>query len=154
MHVRNDVAEGAAVGVAAVAVAVTYGIYAVRPWQGAPPLNQFLATFGRVDTTAWPMQIVCYAAAVGMVGLALWPARRWSSPADLRAGRGLLRLDRDRVLRLAEPGHEPVRGVGRRVHAAGGAVGGRGGRAPGPGDPAPAGCVLGAGRSPHPSRAG
>ena len=34
MHARKDVAEGAAVGAAAVAVAVTYGIYAVHPWQG------------------------------------------------------------------------------------------------------------------------
>lgn len=80
MHVRNDVAEGAAVGTAAVAVAVTYGIYAVHPWQGAPPLNQFLAVFGRADAAAWPAQIVSYAAALAIVGLALWPARRWSSP--------------------------------------------------------------------------
>ena len=80
MHVRKDVAEGAAVAAAAVAVAVTYGIYAVHPWQGATPLNQFLAAFGRADTTAWPMQIVWYAAALAIVGLALWPARRWSSP--------------------------------------------------------------------------
>jgi len=80
MHVRKDVAEGAAVAVAAVAVAVTYGIYAVHPWQGGTPLNQFLAAFGRADTTAWPMQIVWYLAALAIVGLALWPARRWSSP--------------------------------------------------------------------------
>ena len=78
MRVRNDVAEGAAVGAAAVAVAVTYGIYAVHPWQGAPALSQFLAEFGRADTAAWPAQIVCYAAALVMVGLALWAARRWS----------------------------------------------------------------------------
>jgi hypothetical protein len=80
MHTRKDVAEGAAVGAAAVAVAVTYGIYAAHPWQGSTRLNQFLAAFGRADTAAWPMQIVWYAAAVAMVGLALWPARRWSSP--------------------------------------------------------------------------
>jgi hypothetical protein len=80
MHTRKDVAEGAAVTVAAVAVAVTYGIYAAHPWQGATPLNQFLVAFGRADTAAWPMQIVWYAAAVAMVALALWPARRWSSP--------------------------------------------------------------------------
>jgi uncharacterized protein DUF6064 len=78
MHTRKDMAEGAAVAVAAVAVAVTYGIYAVHPWQGSTPLNQFLAAFGRADTTAWPMQIVWYAAAVAMVGLALWPVRRSS----------------------------------------------------------------------------
>lgn len=80
MHSRKNIAEGAAIAAAAVAAAVTYGIYAVHPWQGSTPLNQFLAAFGRADTTAWPMQIVCYAAAVAMVGLALWPARRWSSP--------------------------------------------------------------------------
>jgi Family of unknown function (DUF6064) len=80
MHVRRGVAEGAAVAAAAVAAAVTYGIYAVHPWQGSTPLNQFLAAFGRADTTAWPMQIVWYLAAVAMVGLALWPARWWSSP--------------------------------------------------------------------------
>ncbi len=39
MHVRKDLAEGAAVAAAAVAVAVTYGIYAVHPWQGYPPLK-------------------------------------------------------------------------------------------------------------------
>ena len=80
MHVRKEVAEGAAVGAAAVVVAVTYGFYAVHPWQGSTPLSQFLAAFGRADTTAWPMQIVCYAVAVAMAGLALWSARRWSSP--------------------------------------------------------------------------
>lgn len=80
MRVRRGVAEGAAIATAAVAAAVTYGIYAVHPWQGATPLNKFLAAFGRADTTAWPMQIVWYAAALAMVGLALWPARRWSSP--------------------------------------------------------------------------
>jgi Family of unknown function (DUF6064) len=80
MHVRRGVAEGAAVAAAAAAAAVTYGIYAVHPWPGATPLNQFLAAFGRADTTAWSMQIVSYAAAVAIAGLALWPARRWSSP--------------------------------------------------------------------------
>ena len=78
MHTRKDVAEGAAIAAVAVAVAVTYGIYAVHPWQQSTPLNQFLAAFGRADTTAWPMQIVWYAAAVAMVGLALWPVRRSS----------------------------------------------------------------------------
>lgn len=61
---------------AAVAVAVTYGIYAVHPWQQHTPLNQFLATFGRANAAAWPMQIVWYLAALAMVGLALWPVRR------------------------------------------------------------------------------
>ena len=78
MHVRRGVAEGGAVAAAAVAVAVTYGIYAVHPWQGYTPLNEFLAAFGRADTTAWPTQIVWYLAALAMVGLALWPVRRSS----------------------------------------------------------------------------
>ena len=78
MHVRRGVAEGGAVAAAAVAVAVTYGIYAVHPWQGYTPLNQFLAVFGRADTTAWPAQIVWYLAALAIVGLALWPVRRSS----------------------------------------------------------------------------
>lgn len=78
MHVRRGVAEGGAVAAAAVAVAVTYGIYAVHPWQGYTPLNQFLAAFGRADTTAWPAQIVWYLAALAMVGLALRPVRRSS----------------------------------------------------------------------------
>jgi Family of unknown function (DUF6064) len=86
MHARKDVAAGAAVAVAAVAVAVTYAIYAVHPWQGSTPLNQFLAAFGRADTTAWPMQIVWYAAAVTMVGLALWPVRRSSQIICALAG--------------------------------------------------------------------
>ena len=78
VHARKGLAEGAAVAAAAVAVAVTYGIYAVHPWQGSTPLNQFLAAFGRADTAAWPTQIVWYAAALAMVGLALWPVRRSS----------------------------------------------------------------------------
>ena len=52
MHVRRDVAEGASVATAMVTVAVIYGIYAVYPWQGPTPLDQFPATFGRADTTA------------------------------------------------------------------------------------------------------
>jgi len=78
MHTHRDLAAGAAVAVAAVAVAVTYGIYAVHPWQQYTPLNQFFSAFGRADTTAWPMQIVWYAAALAMAGLALWPVRRSS----------------------------------------------------------------------------
>ena len=78
MHVRRGIAEGAAVAVAAVAVAVTYGIYIAHPWQQHAPLNQFLAAFGRADASAWPLQIVWYLAALAIVGLALWPVRRSS----------------------------------------------------------------------------
>jgi len=78
MHTRKDVTEVAAMAVAAMAVAVTYGIYAVHPWQGATSLHRFLAMFGRANATAWPMQIVWYLAAVAIVGLTLWPGRRSS----------------------------------------------------------------------------
>ena len=77
MHTRRGIAEGAAVAAAVVAVAVTYGILAVHPWQHTP-LNQFLATFGRANAAAWPAQIVWYLAALAMIGLALWPVRRSS----------------------------------------------------------------------------
>jgi hypothetical protein len=77
MHTRKDVAERAAMAVAVVAVAVTYGILAVHPWPHTP-LNQFLAMFGRANAAAWPLQIVWYLAAVAMIVLALWPVR-WSS---------------------------------------------------------------------------
>jgi hypothetical protein len=57
--------------VAAAAVAVAYGIYAVHPRRQSTPLSQFLAAFGRADTTAWPMQTAWCAAALATAGLAL-----------------------------------------------------------------------------------
>ena len=70
MHARKGVAEGAAVGAAAVAVAVTYGIYAVHPWQGSTPLNQFLAAF------AAPTRRPGRCRSCG-----IWPPRPWSAGA-------------------------------------------------------------------------
>ena len=104
-HTRTGMAEGAAMAVAAVAAAVTYGIYAVHPWQGYTPLNQFLAAFGRADTTAWPMQIVWYAAAVAMVGLALWPVRRSAGGLLPHPDQGpdLARVFRHVVRRIGPP---------------------------------------------------
>jgi hypothetical protein len=78
MQTRKGWAEGIGLVAAMIAVAVTCGILAVHPWPHSP-LNAFLATFGRANAAAWPMQIVWYLAAVAMTGLALWPVRR-SSP--------------------------------------------------------------------------
>ncbi|MGO9783485.1 MAG: DUF6064 family protein [Streptosporangiaceae bacterium] len=77
MHTRRDLADGAALVAAVLAVAVTYGILAVHPWSHVP-LNEFLATFGRANAAAWPAHIVWYVAAVAMAGLAFWPGRRSS----------------------------------------------------------------------------
>jgi len=77
MQTRRGLAEGAGLAAAVVATAVVWSIRAVHPWPHTP-LNQFLATFGRANAAVWPMQIVWYLAAVAMVGLALWPARRSS----------------------------------------------------------------------------
>jgi hypothetical protein len=75
---------------AVTAAAVTYAILAVHPWPHSP-LSQFLATFGRANAAASPLQIVWYLAAVAMTGLALWPARRSSQLICVRGD--VLRLD-------------------------------------------------------------
>jgi hypothetical protein len=77
MHARRGYAEGAAMAVAVIAVAVTYAIMAVHPWPHSS-LNAFLAMFGRADAAVWPMQVVWYLAAVAIVALALWPVRHSS----------------------------------------------------------------------------
>ena len=77
MQTRRGFPEGAAMAAAVIAAAVTYGILAVHPWPHSP-LSQFLATFGRANAAAWPMQIVWYLAAVAMTGLALRPVRHSS----------------------------------------------------------------------------
>ena len=77
MQTRRGFPEGAAMAAAVIATAVTYGILAVHPWPHSP-LSQFLATFGRANAAAWPMQIVWYLAAVAMTALALRPVRHSS----------------------------------------------------------------------------
>jgi Family of unknown function (DUF6064) len=55
-----------------------YVLFLVHPVEHQP-LDIFLTTvFGRGNATIWPMQLVWYAIAVAMVGLALWPVRRAS----------------------------------------------------------------------------
>jgi hypothetical protein len=60
---------------ALLALLVTYGIFLSRPWPHSP-LSQFLAMYGRNNSAAWPTQILWYAAAAAMAGLALRPGRR------------------------------------------------------------------------------
>jgi len=65
------------IGLAAAVVAtiVMYVVFIVYP-VAHPPLNEFLTTvFGRGNAAIWPIQLVWYASAVAMVGLAFWPRR-------------------------------------------------------------------------------
>ncbi len=63
----------AAALVATVVIYVFFIVYPVEPTQ----LNLSLV-FERGNAAIWPMQLVCYASAAAMVGLALWPRRRAS----------------------------------------------------------------------------
>jgi hypothetical protein len=65
------------IGLAAAVVAsiVMYVVFFVHP-VGHEPLNVFLTTvFGHGNAAIWPMQLVWYASAAAMVGLAFWPRR-------------------------------------------------------------------------------
>jgi Family of unknown function (DUF6064) len=77
MHGRRGIAKGAAVAVRRRRLPSPTA-YTPRTRGRGHPAHQFLAMFARANTTAWPMQIVWYLAAVAMTGLALWPVR-WSS---------------------------------------------------------------------------
>jgi Family of unknown function (DUF6064) len=67
------------IGLAAalVATVVMYVLFIVHPVEHIP-LNAFLAVFERGNAAIWPMQLVWYASAAAIVGLALWPRRRAS----------------------------------------------------------------------------
>ncbi len=69
--------EGIGLATALVATVVMYVVFIVHPVEH-PPLNEFLAMFERGNAAIWPMQLVWYASAAAMVGLALWPIRRAS----------------------------------------------------------------------------
>lgn len=75
--VRRLSIEMSGLAVALVATVVMYVGFIVYPVEH-PPLNEFLAAFGRGNAAIWPMQIVWYTSAVAMVGLAFWPRRRAS----------------------------------------------------------------------------
>ena len=60
---------------AVVATVVMYVVFIVYP-VAHEPLNEFLTTiFGRGNAAIWPMQLVWYASAAAMIGLAFWPRR-------------------------------------------------------------------------------
>jgi uncharacterized protein DUF6064 len=75
MAVRRLSVEGIGLAAAVVATVVTYGLFIVHPHEHTP-LNEFLAMFERGNAAIWPMQLVWYASAAAIVGLALWPMRR------------------------------------------------------------------------------
>lgn len=75
MTVRRLSVEVIGLAAALVATVVTYVLFSIYPLDH-PPLNAFLAMFARGNAAIWPMQLVWYASAAAMVGLALWPIRR------------------------------------------------------------------------------
>jgi hypothetical protein len=67
--------EGIGLAAAAVATIGMYVLLTVSP-VAHPPLNVFLTTtFGRGNAAIWPMQLVWYACAAAMIGLAFWSRR-------------------------------------------------------------------------------
>ena len=77
MTLRRLSIEGIGLAAALVATVVTYVLFIVYPVEHTP-LNAFLATFARGNAAIWPMQLVWYASAAAIVGLAFWPRRRAS----------------------------------------------------------------------------
>lgn len=77
MTVRRLSIEGIGLAAALVATVVMYVVFIVHPVEHTP-LNEFLTMFERGNAAIWPMQLVWYASAAVMVGLALWPMRRAS----------------------------------------------------------------------------
>ena len=76
--VRRLSIEGIGLAAAVVASIVMYVLLIVHP-VAHEPLNVFLTTiFERGNAAIWPMQLVWYASAAAMIGLALWPSRRAS----------------------------------------------------------------------------
>ncbi len=70
--------EMSGLAAAGVATVVMYVFFFVHP-VAHEPLNVFLTTvFERGNAAIWPMQLVWYASAVAMIGLAFWPVRRAS----------------------------------------------------------------------------
>jgi len=69
--------EMISLAVAVVATVVMYVLFIIHP-VAHEPLAAFLARFARGNAAIWPMQLVWYASAVAIVGLAWWPIRRAS----------------------------------------------------------------------------
>jgi hypothetical protein len=75
MRVRRLSIEWIGLAAAVVASIVMYVLLIVSP-VAHEPLNVFLTTvFGRGNAAIWPMQLVWYASAAAMIGLAFWPRR-------------------------------------------------------------------------------
>ena len=77
MTVRRLSIDLIGLAAALVATVVMYVFFIVHP-QEHTPLVAFLAMFERGNAAVWPMQLVWYASAAAIVGLALWPIRRAS----------------------------------------------------------------------------
>jgi Family of unknown function (DUF6064) len=74
--VRRLLIEAICVGAVLVATVVIYAFFLVHPFEPTP--RNLFVIFGRGNTEIWPMQLVCYASAAVMIGLALWQGRRAS----------------------------------------------------------------------------
>jgi hypothetical protein len=76
MTLRQFSIEKIGLATAVVATIVMYVLFIVHPVEHES-LNVFLTTiFGRGNGAIWPMQLVWYAGALAMAGLALWPSRQ------------------------------------------------------------------------------
>ena len=95
MTVRRLFIAGIGVAVALVATVVIYVFFKAYPFEPTPR-NLFLI-FERGNTAIWPMQLVCYASVMAMIGLALWHRRRASQLICLLAA-VCLRMGGDRLL--------------------------------------------------------
>jgi Family of unknown function (DUF6064) len=73
--VRRRSIEALGLAAAVVATIVIYVLFTIFP-RGHETLNTFLAKFAHGNAEVWPMQLVWYACAVAMVGLAFCPSRR------------------------------------------------------------------------------
>jgi len=73
--VQKPFVEALGLAAAVVATLVTYGFFIIHPYEH-PQLKAFLATFARGNAAVWPMQLVWYAGAMAMIGLALWSRPR------------------------------------------------------------------------------
>ncbi len=82
MQSRKEWVRGTGLAAALLALLITYGLFVLYPWPHTT-LNEFLAMFGRNNAAVWRAQIIWYAVALVLVGLALRAGRRSSQLACL-----------------------------------------------------------------------